>query len=685
MSLTWSAEICSPNRQVRLQFYVDNGNMTYRIFYKDKEIVRPSHLGLQLINWADLDGNFVPDTTITSSFSETWKPVWGEEDEILNSYNELAATVRQTTTNRRITVRFRVYDEGVGFRYELPRQQQLDNVWVKQEQTQFAMCGNHTAYWIPGDYDTSEYEYRTCRLTEIRQMMNDAITANACQSPFSPTGVQTSLLMKTDDGIYINIHEAALTDYSAMHLELNDTTLTLTSRLTPDSEGRMARMHCPAHTPWRTVIITDNARDMLASRMTLNLNEPCKIEDTSWIHPIKYVGVWWEMMSGAATWNYADYQHIDIEKTDYTKLPTTGRHAANNSNVMRYIDFAADNSFDAVLVEGWNKGWEDSWQKLDNYSFTQSYPDYDLKKLSRYAEEKGVKIIMHHETSASVLNYERQLDDAYRLATDNGCELIKSGYVGPIFPYGGHHFDQWMVDHYLHAVKRAADFRLMVNAHEAVRPTGLCRTYPNLLCNESARGQEFYATDGFGTQHTTILPFTRLMGGPMDFTPGLLESDLSKVNPENKNRISSTVCNQLALYIIMYSPLQMAADVPESYERYADAFQFIKDVPADWSQSHYVEAEPGQYITVARREKNGERWFVGSITAVDRRKSRLELNFLKPGKEYTATIYCDAKDADNRQNQARYTIRKQRVTSKSVLTLTTVNGGGYAISIVPTD
>lgn len=675
-------EVSSPNKQLKVEFSIDKGRPAYQLFYKNQTVIKTSHLGLQLINWPDLMEDFVISGSEITSFDETWKTVWGEEEKIRNNYNELVVDLLQTTTNRTIKLRFRIYDEGVGFRYELPRQDKLDNVWVKQEQTEFAMTGNHIAYWIPGDYDTSEYEYNISRLSEIRQLMPKAITPNACQSPFSPTGVQTSLLMKTDGGLYVNIHEAALVDYSAMHLELNDTTFMLTSRLTPDSESRMARLHCPAVTPWRTVIVSDKATEILASRLVLNLNEPCKIEDTSWIHPTKFVGVWWEMMSGAATWNYADYQHIDIGKTDYRALKPTGRHAANNENVKRYIDFAAKHGFDEVLVEGWNEGWEDSWQKMHNYSFTKSYPDFDVDLLQDYAKNKGVKLMMHHETSASVQNYERQLDDAYRFAHSKGYDIVKSGYVGKIFPQGGHHFDQWMVNHYLYAVERAAEYRLMIDAHEAVRPTGLCRTYPNLICNESARGQEFHASESYSPQHVAVLPFTRLIGGPMDYTPGLLETDLSKVNPDNQNRIGSTICNQLALYIIMYSPLQMAADVPESYERYADAFQFIKDVPVDWSKSVYIEAEPGQYITIARKAKDSEKWFVGSISADKSRRSVLPLDFLTPKKKYVATIYCDAPDADIKTNQARYVIKNQKVTSKSVLKMNTVEGGGYAISIV---
>lgn len=675
-------EVSSPNKQLKVEFSIDKGRPAYQLFYKNQTVIKTSHLGLQLINWPDLMEDFVISGSETASFDETWKPVWGEEEKIRNNYNELVVDLLQTTTNRTIKLRFRIYDEGVGFRYELPRQDKLDNVWVKQEQTEFAMTGNHIAYWIPGDYDTSEYEYNISRLSEIRQLMPKAITPNACQSPFSPTGVQTSLLMKTDGGLYVNIHEAALVDYSAMHLELNDTTFMLTSRLTPDSEGRMARLHCPAVTPWRTIIVSDKATEILASRLVLNLNEPCKIEDTSWIHPTKFVGVWWEMMSGAATWNYADYQHIDIGKTDYRALKPTGRHAANNENVKRYIDFAAEHGFDEVLVEGWNEGWEDSWQKMHNYSFTKSYPDFDVDLLQDYAKNKGVKLMMHHETSASVQNYERQLDDAYRFAHSKGYDIVKSGYVGKIFPQGGHHFDQWMVNHYLYAVERAAEYHLMIDAHEAVRPTGLCRTYPNLICNESARGQEFHASESYSPQHVAVLPFTRLIGGPMDYTPGLLETDLSKVNPDNQNRIGSTICNQLALYIIMYSPLQMAADVPESYERYADAFQFIKDVPVDWSKSVYIEAEPGQYITIARKAKDSEKWFVGSISADKSRRSVLPLDFLTPKKKYVATIYCDAPDADIKTNQARNVIKNQKVTSKSVLKMNTVEGGGYAISIV---
>ena len=675
-------ELSSPGGQTTLRFYIDQGLLTYELHYKGQPVLRPSHLGLELVNWPSLMDGFSLVKTERSTFDETWQPVWGEERAIRNHYNELAAEVVQERTQRHITLRFRVYDEGIGLRYELPRQEQLDNVIVGEEHTQFALTGDHTAFWLPGDYDTDEYEYTVSRLSEVRQLQEQARTENATQRGFSSTGLQTSLLLKTDGGLYINIHEAALVDYSCMHLNLDDEHMVLESWLTPDAKGRKGFIRCPTHTPWRTVMVTDDAREMLASRLILNLNEPCKLADTSWIHPTKYMGVWWEMMTGKSTWNYADYQAVNPDTTDFARLTPTGRHGASRENVMRYIDYASEHGFPALLVEGWNCGWEDSWQKYNNYSFTRPYPDFPVQELQSYARSKGVRLIMHHETSGSVAHYERYMDEAYAFAHDNGYDLIKTGYVGNIFP-SGHHGDQWMVDHFLYSVQLGAKYHLMIDGHEAVRPTGLCRTYPNLVCNESARGMEFQASAGVQPRHVTILPFTRLQGGPMDYTPGILEMDVSKVNPENHSRVKATVCNQLALYVTLYSPLQMAADVPESYERYSDAFQFIKDVAVDWEESRYLEAEPGEYVTVARKAKGSDEWFMGSVAGSKAHESVITLDFLQPGIQYTATLYEDGKDASWQERPDSYSIRTKKVKKGSRLRLRAVEGGGWAIRITP--
>ena len=681
--LSLAEEVISPNGVLKAKFYVSEGKMTYELFFHEKVIVKPSHLGLEFINWPSMMEDFEMGEVEYSSFDETWKPVWGETSSIRNHYNEMKVTVRQQSTNRHLIIRLRIFNEGLGLRYEFPRQEGLDNVKIKEEHTEFAMTGDHTAYWIPGDYDTDEYEYSISRLSEIRNLEEKARTENATQTAIPAPSTQTSLLMKTDDGLYLNIHEAALVDYSCMHLTLDDKKFVFKSILTPDSKGLKGFIRCPAVSPWRTIKVTDDAREMLASKMILNLNEPCKLEDTSWIHPVKYMGVWWEMMTGAASWGYADFQAIKLGETDYKKLKPAANHAANNNNVKRYIDFASKHGFSQLLVEGWNEGWEDSWQKYDNYSFTKAYPDFNVKELQAYAKAHGMKLMMHHETSASVFNYERQLQDAYRFARDNGYDVVKSGYVGNIFPYGGHHFDQWMNNHYLYCIKEGAKYHLMINGHEAVRPTGLCRTYPNMIGNESARGMEFQATTGCEPKHVCILPFTRLQGGPMDYTPGILEMDVSKVNPNNHAHVKATVCNQLALYVTLYSPLQMAADVPESYERYADAFKFIEDVAIDWDESIYLEAEPAEFITVARKAKGKDDWYIGSVSGQHPHSSDISLSFLDKGRNYLATIYCDAKDADYRNNPASYNIYQKKVNSKTRLKLHTVESGGYAISIKP--
>ena len=700
-------KLTSPDGNFVMNFSLSpEGAPVYELSYKDKPIIKPSTLGLELkkedankkttFEWTErtdkdqldaktnlMTGFKIKDTS-TSTFDETWSPVWGEEKEIRNNYNELAVTLDQPSNDRYIVIRFRLFNDGLGFRYEFPQQKNLNYFIIKEEHSQFAMAGDHTAFWIPGDYDTQEYDYTTSRLSEIRGKMKDAITPNSSQYVFSPTGVQTALMMKTDDGLYINLHEAALVDYSCMHLNLDDKNMIFESWLTPDARGDKGHMQTPCVSPWRTVIASDDARNILAARVTLNLNEPCKIEDTSWIHPVKYVGVWWDMITGKGSWAYTDgVPSVKLGITDYKQTKPNGKHSANTENVKKYIDFAAAHGFDAVLVEGWNEGWEDWFGKTKDYvfDFVTPYPDFDVKELHRYAAGKGVKMMMHHETSSSVRNYERHMDKAYQFMVDNGYNSVKSGYVGDIIPRGEHHYGQWMVDHYLYAVKKAADYKIMVNAHEAVRPTGLCRTYPNLIGNESARGTEYESFGGSNVNHTTILPFTRLIGGPMDYTPGIFELDCSKMNPTNTSRVRSTLVRQLALYVTMYSPLQMAADIPENYERFMDAFQFIKDVAIDWDESHYLEAEPGEYITIARRAKGTDDWYVGCTAGYNGHKSDLKLDFLTPGKKYEAIIYADAKGTSWDNNPQAYTITKKKVTNKSKLKLTAGVGGGYAISI----
>jgi hypothetical protein len=677
--------LSSPNGQLQVLFSVDDGIPTYQLSYKGKTVIKPSKMGLELFDSTDLIHNFSIIDTQTSSFDETWTPVWGEESKIRNHYNEMAVTLQQENTQRKMIVRFRLFDDGLGFRYEFPEQPELTYFVIKEERTQFAMTGDHTAFWIPGDYDTQEYDYTTSHLSEIRSLMQKAITPNASQTPFSPTGVQTALMMKTADGLYINLHEAALVDYSCMHLDLDDKNFVFESHLTPDAQGRKGYLQTPCVSPWRTIIVSDKAADILLSRITLNLNEPCKLEDTSWIKPVKYVGVWWEMITGKSTWAYCDLPSVKLGLTDYTKVKPNGKHGANNDNVRRYIDFAAENGFDQVLVEGWNVGWEDWFGKSKDYvfDFVTPYPDFDLKALNDYAHSKGVKLMMHHETSSSTRNYERHMEEAYALMNKYGYNAVKSGYVGNILPRGEHHYGQWINNHYLYAVQKAAEHHIMVNAHEAVRPTGLCRTYPNLIGNESARGTEYQAFGGSKPNHTTILPFTRLIGGPMDYTPGIFEMDIAKINPENHSHANVTLANQLGLYVTMYSPLQMAADLPENYERFADAFQFIKDVAIDWDETRVLEAEPGQYITYARKAKGENKWFVGNTNGYDARTSNIVFDFLPKNTIYEATIYSDAKDANYKTNPQAYQIKKMKVSSKSKLSLYCAPGGGYAISIKP--
>lgn len=676
--------VTSPNGIVSIDFQLKNGIPTYKVDYKGKPVIKESRLGLELRDGKNLMDGFEQLNVTTSTFDETWQPVWGEVKEIRNHYNELLAELKQPSTDRYMNIRFRVYDDGVGFRYEFPQQKNLVYFVIKEEHSQFAMTGDHTAWWIPGDYDTQEYDYTESKLSEIRSLLSNAVTSNASQTVFSPTGVQTSLQMKTDEGLYINLHEAALVDYSCMHLNLDDKNLVFESWLTPDADGFKGRLQTPCHSPWRTVMVSDDACDILSSHLILNLNEPCKIEDTSWIKPVKYMGVWWEMIAGGKPWSYTnDIPSVKLGETDYRKVKSNGNHPANTRNVKKYIDFAAKHGFDQLLVEGWNVGWEDWFGNQKDYvfDFVTPYPDFDIEQLNRYAHDKGIRLMMHHETSGSSRNYERHLEQAYQLMNKYGYTAVKSGYVGNILPYGEHHYGQWMNNHYLYCVVEAAKHKIMVNAHEAVRPTGLCRTYPNLIGNESARGTEYQAFGGSKTFHTTVLPFTRLQGGPMDYTPGIFEMNISKLNPNNSSHVNATLANQLALYVTMYSPLQMAADLPENYERFMDAFQFIKDVPVDWDNSIYLEAEPGKYVTVARKEKGTNNWFIGSATGNANHQSVISLDFLEKGKNYIATIYADTKDTDYKLNPQSYRIVKGLVNSKNKLKINTVEAGGYAVSL----
>ena len=707
-TLATSYRLVSPDGRLVMNFTLDAaGRPSYDLTYKGRSVVRPSYLGLELKT--DGQGSF--STSVTSSFTrekgsesmanlmsgfriagmeastfdETWQPVWGETRNIRNHYNELFVSLRQPLQQRGLNLRFRLYNDGLGFRYEFPLSKNLNYFTIKEEHSQFAMAADNKAWWIPGDFDTQEYNYTESKLSEIPALQPHAYDKNASQALAGPTCVQTSLQMKSPDGLYINLHEAALVDYSCMHLNLNPATLTFESLLTPDARGDKGYLQAPCKSPWRTIMVSDDARQILASNLILNLNEPCKIEDTSWIHPTKFVGVWWEMINGKSQWSYtSDLPSVQLDNIDYTKVKPHGHHGATNENVRRYIDFAAENGIGEVLVEGWNTGWEDWFGHEKDYvfDFLTPYPDFDIRALNEYAHSKGVKLIMHHETSSSVRNYERHMEAAYQLMNKYGYDAVKSGYVGNILPRGEHHYGQWMVNHYLYAVKQAARHHVMVDAHEAVRPTGLCRTWPNLIGNESARGTEYESGSGNNVNHTTILPFTRLQGGPMDYTPGIFEMDMSKNNPDNHARVKSTLARQLALYVTMYSPLQMAADMVENYRKHMDAFQFIRDVAVDWDDSRYLEAEPGQYITAARKAKGTGSWFIGCTAGEQGHTSHLRLNFLDKGSKYIATIYADAPDADYRTNPQAYTITRKEVTSRTVLNLRAASGGGYAVSIV---
>ncbi len=686
--------VASPNGKVVVRFGIDNGRPYYTVQYGTKDVIKKSFLGLELakskhaskgMEETNLMDGFELTQTIKTSHDDTWKPVWGETDEIRNHYNEMAVSLWQAKSNRNIKIRFRIYDDGVGFRYEFPQQKDLNYFVIKEEHTQFAMAGDHKAWWLPGDYDTQEQETQESKLSEIRSRFHDAVNwSNSSVAVFSDTGVQTALQMKSDDGLYINIHEAACINYPTMHLNLDDKNMVFESWLTPDATGLKGYMQTPCNTPWRTILVSDDARDMLSSHLILNLNEPCKIKDTSWIHPTKYVGVWWEMIVGKNSWNYTDeFPSVQLGITDYSKAKPNGKHGATTANVKKYIDFAAENGIDQVLVEGWNIGWEDWFGHSKDYvfDFVTPYPDFDIDYLNKYAHEKGVKLMMHHETSSSTQNYERHLEAAFNLMNKYGYDAVKTGYVGDIIPRGDHHFSQSTNNHYMHVIEEAAKHHIMVNAHEAVRPTGLCRTYPNMIGNESARGTEYEAFGGSRPDHTVILPFTRLQGGPMDYTPGILETQL-KTWSNNQNYVHTTLVGQLALYLTMYSPLQMVADLPENYKKYNDAFQFIKDVPCNWSRSIYLEAEPADYITVARQDKNSNDWYIGGKCDENGHKSVLKLDFLDKDYVYDCTIYADAKNADYKNNPKAYKITHRKVKKGDVLKLTMAPGGGFAISLM---
>ena len=704
MAAVNAQELISPNGELKANFSLNNaGEPTYTLEYKGRTIIESSKLGLQIydnlnraIFGTNIEKKSLSDATKSlynnfeiigesrSTCDSVWHPVWGEESEIRENYNELTIKLNQKDNGYKVNIAFRLFNDGLGFRYEFPSKDNTAYFAIAEERSEFAVGQDMEAIWLPGDYDTQEYDYVHSRLSEIRGLMPDAVTENSSQCSFSPTGVQTSLQLKRDDGIYINIHEAALIDYSCMNLDLDDKDYTFTSWLTPDAQGIKGYVQTPFNSPWRTVIVTDDAREILASRITLNLNEACEIENTEWIKPMKYIGVWWEMITGKSQWSYTDqYTSVYLGKTDFANSTPHGKHGAATENVKRYIDFAAEHGFDGVLVEGWNIGWEDWYGKSKDYvfDFVTPYPDFNVKEIKEYAAKKGVKMVMHHETSSSVRNYERHMEEAYQFMVDNNYPAVKSGYVGNIIPRGEHHYGQWMVNHYQYALEQAAKHKIMINAHEAVRPTGICRTWPNLISNESARGTEYQAFGGSKTFHTSVLPFTRLLGGPMDYTPGIFVNDITQINPNNNSKVTATIANQLALYVTMSSPLQMAADLPEHYEQFMDAFQFIKDVALDWEKSIYLEAEPAKYLTVARKAKGTGEWFVGNTAGDEDYVSTITFDFLDADKKYIATIYSDAKDANYSTNPQAYDIKKVVITNKSKLTQCSVEAGGYAISI----
>ena len=703
---TATAALLSPDKNLEMRFSMsDNGTPYYSLDYKGKHIVLDSRLGFLLRGDLNVSEVKVQDDKIdkvdkhpqidfyrdfevadmkTDSLDYTWAPVWGEEDSIRCHYNELTVSLKHKPTGRDMAIRFRLFNDGLGFRYEFGPMAWPEYFIINDELTEFAMAEDYTAFWIPGDFDTQEYEYTRSRISEIPSLVADQLLPNPWHFPYSVNAVQTSLQMKSDDGVYVNLHEAALVDYSCMNLELEPGTLTFKASLVPDATGGKGTIQTPAKSPWRTIQVTDDACRQLESRLVLNLNEPCALDDVSWIHPVKYIGVWWEMISGKGSWSYTgDVRPVDINTVDYSKLPHSPKHSANTENVRRYIDFAAEHGFGEVLVEGWNIGWEDweSFSKNDVFDFVTPYPDFDIAGLNEYAHSKGVRLMMHHETSSSIRNYERHMDAAYDLMNKYGYDAVKSGYVGQIFPRGEHHYGQYMNNHYQYAIRKAAEHHIMVNAHEAVRPTGLCRTYPNMIGNESAKGTEYQAFGGLHPQHVTILPFTRLNGGPMDYTPGVFVMDMKENCPTNKSHVNATICNQLALYLTMYSPLQMAADFPEHYMKYADAFQFIKDVAVDWRKSKYLFAEPGDYLIVARQAKDSGQWFVGGVTDELSRSFEVPMSFLDAGENYEVTLYADSEDADYKTNPQSYVISKVNVTSESVVPVTMAPGGGFAMSV----
>lgn len=680
-------KIASPDGKLVMDFTLRlNGRPQYSLTYNKKIVIKTSELGFYLKNdKTPLLDDFQVMNSHTSSFEETWKPVWGEVENIHNHYNELFISLKQKTTKRLMNLRFRLFNDGLGFRYEFPEQKQLTYFVIKEEHTQFGMPGDVKAYWLPGDYDTQEYDYNVSRLSQIRRLIKSAYSSNLSQKMFSETGVQTPLLLKSDNGLYINIHEAALVNYPAMNLNLNDKNYIFSSWLTPDALGSKGYMQAPQFTPWRTIIVSEDAKDILTSKLIYNLNEPNKIKDVSWIKPIKYMGVWWEMITGKSTWAYTNLASVQLGVTDYSKATPNGKHGANNENVKKYIDYAATHGFDQLLVEGWNIGWEDWFGNSKEYvfDFVTPYPDFDIKGLNDYARSKGIKLIMHHETSSSVPNYERHIDTAFKLMKTFGYNAVKTGYVGDIIPRGEYHYGQTMVNHYLYTVQKAAEYKLMLNAHEAVHMTGLSRTYPNLVAQESARGAEYQAFGGSKPINVTILPFTRWIGGPMDYTPGIFEMNISKLNAENKSHVNATIANQLGLYVVMYSPLQMAADLPENYDRFLDAFQFIKDVAVDWSDTKIIAAEPAEYIVTARKAKKTGQWFAGGITNQDSRTVLIDFGFLEANKNYIATIYEDAKDAHYKSNPQRYHIYTLKVNNQTKLKQWMAPGGGFAISFKP--
>lgn len=679
--------LTSPDGNVSLDFrLLSDGTPVYSLQYKGREVIKESRMGFLVSPEFVFCKDFEQIEERMGEADTVWHPVLGQYRDIRDHHKELFVALRQKYTGWLLNIRFRLFDDGLGFRYEFPVQEDLRNFTLKEEVTEFRLTGDHKAFWLPGDYDTNEYPTTTSLLSEVAFLTDSVRQEPLAVKSFTPDlAVQTPLMLKSADGLYINIHEAALVDYPAMQLNLDDKLFCLSAHLTPDKNGAKGFMQTGNVTPWRTIVVSDDARDILASNLILNLNEPCKLEDTSWIHPVKYVGVWWEYFTGqGSTWAYTKNQDIVIGKTDYTKEMPNGTHAANTAHVKEYIDFASRNGFDAVLVEGWNEGWEANFAYVKEhiYSFTRPYPDFDVSELQRYAAEKKVKIIMHHETTSSVCDYERQMEDAFRFMSEHGYDAVKTGYVGPIIPRSEHHDGQWMVNHYLRVVKMAAKYKAMVNSHEAVRPTGLCRTYPNWIAQESARGTEFESFKGNRPDHTTILPFTRLMGGPMDYTPGIFEGDLSVYGP-NKAKLSTTLVKQLALYVTMYSPLQMAADLYTNYEKYPDAFQFIKDVAVDWDDTYILEAEPGDYITIARKAKGKDEWYVGGITDENSREATIDLSFLPRGKNYRAVIYADGEKADWRTTPKDYVIFSKKVNSKTVLKQRLAPSGGVAVSIKP--